>query len=46
MTVRNVEADVKVAAAITEKLPAGTTGPKVVRLDLADLASVTEVVRA
>lgn len=33
-------------AAITEKLPVGTTEPKVVRLDLADLASVAEVVRA
>ncbi|GAB2639709.1 SDR family NAD(P)-dependent oxidoreductase [Prescottella soli] len=46
MAVRNVEAGAKVAAAITEKLPAGTTAPKVVRLDLADLASVAEVVRA
>ena len=36
----------KVAAAITEKLPVGTTEPNVVRLDLADLASVAEVVRA
>jgi hypothetical protein len=46
MAVRNVEAGAKVATAITEKLPAGTTEPKVVRLDLADLASVAEVVRA
>jgi len=46
MAVHNVEAGAKVATAITQKLPAGTTEPKVVRLDLADLASVAEVVRA
>ena len=46
LAVRNVEAGAKVAAAIAEKLPAGSSAPQVVRLDLADLSTVAEVVRS
>jgi NAD(P)-dependent dehydrogenase (short-subunit alcohol dehydrogenase family) len=46
LAVRNVEAGAKVAAAIAEKLPAEAGKPQVVRLDLADPASVAGFVRA
>jgi NAD(P)-dependent dehydrogenase (short-subunit alcohol dehydrogenase family) len=46
LAVRNVEAGTKVAAAIAEKLPAGLSTPHVVRLDLADLSTVADVVRS
>jgi NAD(P)-dependent dehydrogenase (short-subunit alcohol dehydrogenase family) len=46
LAVRNVEAGNKVATTIAEKLPAGARELKVVRLDLADLATVTDLVRA
>jgi NAD(P)-dependent dehydrogenase (short-subunit alcohol dehydrogenase family) len=44
LAVRNVEAGAKVAAQIAEELPARASEPQVVRLDLADLATVAELV--
>jgi NAD(P)-dependent dehydrogenase (short-subunit alcohol dehydrogenase family) len=46
LAVRNVEAGVKVATAIAEKLPPQAGDLKVVRLDLADPISVADLVRA
>jgi NAD(P)-dependent dehydrogenase (short-subunit alcohol dehydrogenase family) len=46
LAVRNVDAGAKVATAIAEKLPAGSSRPQVVRLDLADPVTVAEVVRS
>ena len=46
LAVRNVESGSKVATAIAEKLPAGSTEPHVVRLDLADLQTVADLVRS
>ncbi|MDH6679370.1 NAD(P)-dependent dehydrogenase (short-subunit alcohol dehydrogenase family) [Rhodococcus sp. LBL1] len=46
LAVRNVEAGRKVATAITDRLPSGGGEVRVERLDLADLASVTDFVHA
>lgn len=46
LAVRNVEAGTKVATAIADNLSAGAGELKVARLDLADLASVADLVRA
>src|ERR1700712_1785695 len=46
LAVRNVEAGAKVATAIAKQIQTGTNAPKVIRLDLADLATVSAVVRA
>src|SRR6201990_2595515 len=46
LAVRNVDAGAKVAAAIGKNLPAGSSPPHVVRLDLADLSTVAQVVRS
>jgi NAD(P)-dependent dehydrogenase (short-subunit alcohol dehydrogenase family) len=46
LAVRNVKVGANVAAAITETLPDGSSEPKVVRLDLADMATVAAVVRS
>jgi NAD(P)-dependent dehydrogenase (short-subunit alcohol dehydrogenase family) len=46
LAVRNVDAGAKVATAIAEKLPAGSSQPQVVKLDLADPASVADLVRS
>jgi NAD(P)-dependent dehydrogenase (short-subunit alcohol dehydrogenase family) len=46
LAVRNVEAGAKVATAIAKELQTGSNAPKVIRLDLADLATVSAVVRA
>jgi NAD(P)-dependent dehydrogenase (short-subunit alcohol dehydrogenase family) len=46
LAVRNVESGSKVATAIAEKLPDGSPEPHVVRLDLADLQTVADLVRS
>jgi len=46
LAVRNVDAGTNVAAAIAEKLPAGSSAPHVIRLDLADLSTVACVVQS
>src|ERR1700761_3171058 len=46
LAVRNVDAGTKVATEIAEKLPAGSSTPHVIRLDLADLSTVADVVQS